>query len=90
MADSIYIYANSLSGSVNYYGDCYISTGNSGLINVNVNETAESENCDACYYLSGYPLIQPTPTPTTSMDPTRSPTPTPTLTLTITPTLTLF
>lgn len=89
MAGSLYIYADSLSSNVNYYGDCYVSTGNSGLINVKEVELAGSDSCDSCFYLSGYPLPEPTPTPSTSPDPTKSPTPTITSTCTPTPTLTL-
>jgi len=89
MANSLYIYADSLSSTVNYYGDCYISTGNSGLINVRKAEIVGSNSCDSCFLLSSYPLPQPTPTPSTSPDPTKSPTPTITCTVTPTPTLTL-
>jgi len=86
MATLPYVYAESLSGSVKYLGECYVATGNSGIINAKKEEFVDALTCDTCLGQSPFPLLSPTPTISLTPDPTRTPTPTPTPT--VTPTVT--
>jgi cell division septation protein DedD len=88
MAATTQIYANSLSGSIKYLGDCYVATGNTGIINAKNIEFISTDTCDTCLWAEPYPLLSPTPTPTNTPDPTFTPTVTPTPTNTPTPTRT--
>jgi hypothetical protein len=86
MAMLPYIYADSLSSSIKYLGECYVTTGNSGIINTKKENFINSRDCNACLGQSPFPLLTPTPTVSLTPDPTRTPPPTPTPTVTPTPT----
>lgn len=84
------IYVNSVSGSVNMFGSCYIATGAKGIVNTKITEVGQAEDCVFCYAITGVPVPLPSFTPTNTPDPSKPATPTPTCTVTptITPTIT--
>jgi len=84
------IYVNSVSGSVNMFGSCYVATETEGIVNTKISEVGQAEDCLFCFALTGVPVPLPTVTPSNTPDPSNPVTQTPTLTPTptITPTQT--
>lgn len=83
------IFANSLSGSVKYFSECYSKVEGSGVITVRDDSFIKSTDCGACAQLTSFPLPLPEPTPSNTPDPTSTPTRSPSPTPTNTPTPTL-
>lgn len=83
-----YIYANSLSGSVKYLGDCYTSVDITGLKNIKDQYLVGTQDCQVCQGVPVFPTLPVTPTPSSTPDPSFTPTPTVTPTPTPTPTMT--
>ena len=82
------VVANTLSGSVKYFGECYTRIEGKGAITIDKSSFVEATDCLDCGSIATFPMPSLTPTPSLTPDPTRTPTRTPTPTPTVTPTVT--